>query len=141
MQVSGTTPYINNHENPIEKYQSFSTENQQSARVAVTDVASSRSTQAQIDAYVAGSEDETTSSSSEASQTQDYVNFASDVRRANSYETFIDARETSSDVSTRPTLPVEPTPLERFQELSVEAKRSEAVSAYENNALGFIQAS
>lgn len=134
MQVSSYTPYVPTQNNPLEKYQDLSSEDQDKARGVATGIAANQSREAQIDAYVAGSGNENNNEQSDT--TQAYVDFASDVRRVNNIETVVNSGfEPKNDDEV--TTPVEPTPLERFQELSVDAKRHEAINAYESNAIGF----
>lgn len=85
-------------------------------------VASQRSTTAQIDAYVAGAQS-SSSSTTETSTVQDYTDFAADVRRANGFETVVQNR----DEETRPEAPA-PTSQQGRSDTSVQQAQGIAES-------------
>ncbi len=70
-------------------------------------VASQRSTNAQIDAYVAGAQS-STSTTDETGMVQDYTDLATDIRRANGFETIVQNRGDE----TRPESPAPTSPRE-----------------------------
>lgn len=136
MQVSSHAPYVpaqNSTVDNLEKYKELSTQEQDKVRGVAVGIAAHHSKEAQIDAYIAGSGHD--GSDESETNTQAYVDFASDVRRANHIETVANS-DFEPKGNDSETLPAKPTPLERFQELSVNTKRNEAIQAYESNAIG-----
>jgi len=101
---------------PVQQYQNIQDLNQDqkdTLRQTAVLKAGNESKQAQLDAYVA--EDTTTSSSeSTSTYTQNYTNFAADVRQANNYATLVEnGVELSS--SDRPSTQTVPEPLSQDQ--------------------------
>lgn len=106
-------------------------------------VASQRSTNAQIDAYVAGAQSNT-STTDETDTVQDYTDLAADIRRANGFETIVQNR----DDDTRPEGPPSTSPREEPDDPSTQqlqetandttsierSQRDEQISIYAQNS-------
>jgi len=119
MNVSGNGVYSYS---PVQQYQNVQDLNQDqkdTIRETAALKAGKESKEAQLDAYVAGTqqynETEVTSSESTATYTQNYTDFAADVSRANNYATLVENGVDLSESSDNPTIQPIENPLSQDQ--------------------------
>lgn len=111
MNVSSSNSYTASHiTNSQRNPQDLTQDQRDSIRQVAVERAGQQSKEAQIEAYVAGTEqaNETAQYESSEAYVQNYTDFASDVRRAENYATLVENGIDASSLSERPgTLPVQ----------------------------------
>ncbi len=126
MQVSSSVNAYQYQQNQTQKPLS------DSQREVATGIAGHKSTQAQIDAYVSGTQNANESYESSQESTQNYMEFSSDLRKAEGYATLVENGVDISDLRNRPSIQ----PIENPLELDLEDLSEEQGDAMRQTATG-----